>query len=377
MVLTKHLYRHDEVCSAFLYCLKQRRYEAQFWLYELEASGFDKDVKTLLLIAWTMRVGLTRVSWLQHWSATANIQNSRILLCEELLSIPDRDASIWWLLWYGATSEKRPSIPLKKAILEKNLSAAWWYLSRFEENIFWTTVQKLSIQTPVEPLIQTLRYGLESYTIFGRCIAVAILFTYETIGTSSWKEIKIPISRNTQEMYTSLHTSLTSSIKSHRLYAIPWECLFGMTYRGSGNSTLSELYDVETQFLESPIWNIIMKSYQSENSWMDENVRNLFYEKYFPYEEGDIPDEWSLVEKQKSHDTCMSIMDEPVFTRWWRNWTIQERLYIWNKDAFHIQEWMNETYMNMDENVLDTLEKIYQEHYVNNMGENFEKMVLS
>ena len=165
MILTKHLYRHDEVVSALLYSLKQKRRETQFWLYELETSGFEKDTNGILLIAWMMRVGLSRISWLQHWAATHTIQKSRILLCDELLSFTECDASIWWLLWHGATSEKTPTITLETAITEKNLAVSWWYLSRFDVTTFWSTLRKMTIHSSLTPLLDSLQYELGSYEL--------------------------------------------------------------------------------------------------------------------------------------------------------------------------------------------------------------------
>ena len=379
MVLTKHLYRRDEVVAAFLYSLKQRRQEAHFWLYELEVSKLKHHVKGILLVAWLMRVGLRRLSWLHHWCGTHNFQDSRILLCEELLSLTERDSSIWWVIWHGATSETMPTITLKQAILENNLCAAWWYLSRFDKTTFWNTVRLYTLETPVEQFLDSLQYDLGSYELFGRCVATALLVAHKTLDPSSSKDIIVPLSEGTRNMYRYIETipSITS-IKEHRLYPIPWECLFGMTKRGSGISTLSELHNLEKNLIRSPVWIEIMEPYMNETktSWLSEDLRTLFYEQNFPYENGDIPDEWSVIEKQKSHGDIIPPVGQPTFGRWWRNWTIQERLYVWNNHSSAIQTWMNETLINLHETVFDTLQGLYEEQYTLSLTNSFEKMLI-
>ena len=367
MTLTKHLYRHDEVVAAFVYSLKQRRFESHFWLYELEESGYQQDAKALLLVAWIMRVGLSRIFWLQHWSSVKDIRASRAILCEELLALTERDSSIWFLLWHGATSDTKPTMSLENALLEKNLTVAWWHLSRLDVPSFWTRIRQLALGTPLEALLPSLSNDLGTYEIFGRCTALAVLLTHSTIAITSWHEFVVPLTVNTREMYMYLDEFIRPiSIKACRLHPIPWECLFGMTKRGSGQSTISELNDVEEHLLSSPTWCRLMKPYRTDDGlfWIGETGQVLFYEDYFPYEEGDIPDEWSRFEKNKSHGAVIPNVGNPVFSRWWRNWTIQERLYVWNKEASEIQSWMNDTLINLGESVFDTLNNIYEERFM-------------
>ena len=366
MVLTKNLYRHDEVVSAFLYSLKQRRVtESHFWLQELIKSGYEEDVRGLLLIAWIMRVGLVRVSWLHDWAMSSTEINS--ILCNHLNAIQDRDSSLWWLIWYAVTQENTPSIPADQAFLEKNLAISWWYFSRFSEEKFWNYIHEYTDNNEcnkemIDMIVESLKTLKGVYGIFGRFTALAIVLTHGELPSATWKRSTSTISQDTEALYEKMLTLESSVVRKQRLYSIPWECLFGMTTRGCGHSTEDELLSkFEKGLRSSRIWQSRILPHQtSSGNWVNELLQDRFYDIYFYYLDGDIPDEWSKEDRAKSHGPHIPNCKGGLFGRWWRNWTFQEHQYIKIAEAQNVQTWMNEYLINLDETIFETLEQLYQ-----------------
>ena len=366
MVLTKSLYRYDEVVSAFLYSLKRRRVtESHFWLQELIKSDYENDVRGLLLVGWIMRVGLLRVSWLYDWVYCTSVETNAIL-CNNLNTIQDRDSSLWWLIWYAVTKEEQPSISSETAFKEKNLAASWWYFSRFPEEEFWkyideyTNTNKMNVE-----VLSVIMSGLKKvegfYGIFARCAALATVLTHVELPPSTWKRCTTVVSPDTEALYEKMLSVETSVIRKQRLYSVPWDCLFGMTTRGCGHSTEDELLSkLEKGMRKSKVWQSRILPFQtSRGEWMNELIQERFYDTYFCYIEGDIPDEWSKEDRAKSHGPHITNCQGGMFGRWWRNWSFQEHQFIKVGDAQTVQTWMNEYLINLDETIFETLEGLY------------------
>jgi len=86
-------------------------------------------------------------------------------------------------------------------------------------------------------------------------------------------------------------------MRKRRIYAVPPECLYSYTARGSLKRDQSTHIDL-TKNLEKFM---CTSSYWEEHeSAMKDNgeQRETFYETYFP---NDIPDEWSAADRAKSH----------------------------------------------------------------------------
>ena len=55
---------------------------------------------------------------------------------------------------------------------------------------------------------------------------------------------------------------------------------------------------LEKTLLESEYWSEIIGYYMKDGKWKSSLDKEAFYEKFFPQ---DIPDEWSLADREKSH----------------------------------------------------------------------------
>ena len=82
-----------------------------------------------------------------------------------------------------------------------------------------------------------------------------------------------------------------------REYAIPTHLIYGTTLRGRMNwsqHNFIQLYNFE-KYIKCPFWDIV--------------IDDDFYETYFP---NDIPDEWTLPEKEKSHGKGILAPNEKI-----------------------------------------------------------------
>jgi hypothetical protein len=55
---------------------------------------------------------------------------------------------------------------------------------------------------------------------------------------------------------------------------------------------------LEQALLESPYWSTVLTQFHTGREWISDDKKEAFYDLYF---EHDIPDEWSLADKEKSH----------------------------------------------------------------------------
>ena len=97
-----------------------------------------------------------------------------------------------------------------------------------------------------------------------------------------------------------------------RIYAIPDECLYGLTQRGRmcrTEGTLKELYMIQ-ELLHDGIEDL-----------------EAFYARTFP---DDIPDEWSLLDQRKSHGPGVLRTGEGItLAKLGRIWMTDACLYWW------------------------------------------------
>jgi hypothetical protein len=100
------------------------------------------------------------------------------------------------------------------------------------------------------------------------------------------------------EVASAIESWSELNLRARRVYAIPVECLSHLTNRGrndSHTSTDAEIRDLrrlERGLEKSPLWSeAIVTARTSDSEYED------FYDSYFE----DIPDEWSLADREKSH----------------------------------------------------------------------------
>jgi hypothetical protein len=145
------------------------------------------------------------------------------------------------------------------------------------------------------------------------------------------------------------------NIREARRFSIPYECHVGQTRRGLMWNSSKILCDVSLySLLASPIWAGILDDYvSSDNEWIDDEKKEAFYTKFFG--ESDIPDEWSLADREKSHGQAPSVRSSCPLIRWWSSWVPSEHKYIYGRADAWLMDWVRTTKVN---NVFDDLANI-------------------
>jgi hypothetical protein len=328
MNLTKRLYRLDEVRAAFLFCLKDRRFnEGIFWLRELEDSFYGGEARRLLLISWSMNIGLSRLAWLYEWCINSENREGRLRLCWQLLRCSERDSSIWYLLWSGV-------VPIKYGT--SSLVDKWNNICSSED--FWNRIEQ-------HPCISALQKDMKSYNIFARAVACSLSYKVmpaSMAGLSTEEPIEL---RKTISEWDKL------SIRKGRVYTIPYGCLYGMTMRGVGIDTTDEINAFT--MIESPYWRRIVEFYTKDGIWISDDAKEEFFDMYFPE---DIPDEWSLAEKRLSHGP--GVNNGGNLAKWWNVWVCENHDSICKDTTYRIYEWVKEQQV---DSCIDKLCRLYTE----------------
>lgn len=302
--------------------------ESIFWIRELEDSCFGGEARRLLLISWTMNIGISRVQWLIKWSQESTTREGRLKLCWQLLRCSERDSSIWLLLWAGV-------LPIGDGY--SKLVDKWNSICHLEpicKNIIF------------EECYKALQTDMRGYSIFGKAICCAL---EEKICKSSWAELS---KSEPVDMKKDIDEWNMLDIRHGRIYEIPRNCLYGMSWRGLGGDTTDEIN--EDNILEkAPFWKRELLLYKDE-TWISDDLKEKFYEINFP---SDIPDEWSLHEKSKSHGPSKSCGGN--YYKWWSSWVCKDHILIWGKPVYRIESYMKE--QKIDDSVIDRLCNLYKE----------------
>jgi len=322
-MLTRNLYRLDEVKAALSWCIKSRRdKEVTFWTQELIDSELYEDLFDTLKSTWLWLYGLQAVDWYLQFSAM--MESPEPVTEEEMigfacsLALCKKDASVLALLAYGLADIKEPdrvSPIVIKSKTQSDLELAFLRACKHGKarlafdlaRPLWSDRNRMDILLKAarqHPFLDTVKKDSWAER------AAAIGFVCITEKTK-------PI---TMKVPDSIHPLLDewSQLKgrARRVYAIPYECLYFITRRGRQKNTISSRKEGWVTSLESlrgcPFWNEALETV------MDDESKEKFYETYFP---DDIPDEWSLEDQQKSHGYAVLIGDEtPTTEKFIRKW---------------------------------------------------------
>jgi hypothetical protein len=337
-MLTKHLYRFDEVRSALLYSLKRKRLnEALYLLEELEESFYGGEARLLLFLSLCMCVGIKRLSWIEAWATQSQTREGRYTLCWQLIRCNEKDSSIWWLLWSIVVSKE------KDPLLEKHgrLFIKWFNTCKQEDETVWQTCLDSSDDERVDTILIALQDDMKSYTIFAKACAVTILHGYKKVEKSSWSKLS-----SIDPLYES---GFDTTLRNSRKYTIPIECLYGMTQRGAGVDTTEELRCLGSKdFQASAYWSKVWPKEVNDSTY------EQFWDTYFPC---DHPDEWSKEDQILSHGP--GVPEGPLI-RWWNNWIGSERLFVWGVPETSVLEWVK-LERTTSISVLDRLLKLYKD----------------
>lgn len=371
-MLTRHLYRYDEVRAALLWCIVSRRTtEGLFWAQELIDSGYHTELFQVLFEGWLWSVGISRLEWFrQFWILFEKPdvdEDELLLLVNSLLRLPCRDSTTIHLLFRGPCQsiERLPPTPKTDAFLPLlssiattpfqqtlvrcfrlgKVTSAWilaYQLLQEGEDAWWDFLARYELVSQGSPSVRQcfehLRSVCESLfpedeSIHIACQATAIAF------------LCLSPSRQTKSIYVLPETPIDSHSAScgkewkslegrrgRRVYAPPSECLSWITSRGSNpytKTTIKEVRNLSIDVLREkgcPFW---QDALDTTNPWLNDDAFEQFWDTYFP---DDIPDEWSSEDQKKSHGSgILRPKEEPSIGKLVHKWFFRvPSLLVWN-----------------------------------------------
>ena len=374
MPLSRHFYSLDEVQAALLYTTSHNTpAEALFWCQELVMSGSISEAISTLFQSWLWHTGPTRLQWLVNvWQSsliTEELSEDDILLATyRLAAIPQnqRDNSLWNILVLtmenpskmpDRVTRKTPKVLDKeiddkkelyfiRAMFQGKARSAWWisqYLDEdrvwmlldwFLNNVYSTFKEQYKVCfLALQSYELLLGYKSAEYDIIVRCAAINMMCIPLKRQELSFK-VEPEIDVRTAQMLNELELSIGR--RDRRVHKIPTACLYGITARGRSQWTQKnyiQLYNVEKYLIGCPFWDEVLSEYANVLDsgviqWHSDDVMEQFYNKYFP---DDIPDEWSLLDQQKSHgDGILGPSDKVKISKWSRTFMSKLPHLSWN-----------------------------------------------
>jgi hypothetical protein len=353
MSLTRRLYRFDEVRSAFLYSIKSKRFsETIFWLDELEDSFYSNEARRLLFLAWILQVGFARVSWLLEWSKNGSTREGRLRLCWQLMKCQEQDSSLWLLLWSAVCQKEGENSA-------DTLETKWAQASGLYDEHFWEKMLDSTEDESICTLFEQLQTSMNTYSIVAKCTSFAITECLKKIPKSSW----MPLSTlEPVDLLKERESWRSGNLRKDRLFSIPYDCLFGMTWRGSGHSTEDALKNLSlAEFLKSVCWRNILKPFLNPEGtdWKSDEELELFWDTYFGL--CDIPDEWNKQDRNKSHGPGVTHPGASI-ARWWKSWIPPDHIVVCEQSCTTINKKIQELHGTLNgTSILDTLLEMYKQ----------------
>lgn len=385
-MLTRHLYRYDEVRAALLWCIFHKRTtEGLFWVQELLDSECYTELFQILFEGWLWSVGIARFEWFrQFWILfqKPDVNEEELLLCANtLLRLPMRDSTLFHLLLRGPLDpvERLPPTPKTDALLPilsevvntpmkqdllrcfrlGKVVSGWivakQLLEEMDKTEWWQFLGSLEIRTIGNPCTRLCFEGFlgidalfpddETMTLACQAIAIAFLCLSPSIQTKSNSVLSMTALDSHSESCLKEWAGLLGR-RNRRVYSPPSECLSWMTSRGCNPYTKTTIKEVRTFTIDvlrekgCAFWNDRL---DEMNPWASDDALEEFWDTYFP---DDIPDEWSLADQKKSHGSGLLRPDEPLIP--WRlshKWFLRiPSLLIWNplhrlKEIYDHETW--------------------------------------
>ena len=333
MPLTRHFYEADDVHAALSYssCRVQHQ-ETLFWCKELLVSGYVGEAISTLFKTWMWQRGPFHVRWMiEAWrllQGTEVTEEAVLLSAYQLSACTRRDGSLWRILAATVSftdvppdhvTQRTPLTPIAtlpvtssmspiesyfiRALYQGKAMAAWW-ASRYltEDRVWWLlywfvdTVKgpseyKLYLEA-LQSYEELLGYRTAEYDVVVRCLAVLSVACHDE---KTWSALPLTIDAR---YHATLETwDIMEGRRERRQYSIPRGCLAVI------RPSLYGLYDVESGIQGCPFWEEALTEYARGTrghriQWVSDDAMEAFYDTFFP---DDIPDEWTKVEKEKSH----------------------------------------------------------------------------
>lgn len=333
MPLTRHLYVEEEVGAALQFCiLRGRAVEAAFWAMELLDSGMVEEFLASLRSIWLLGFGLAALGWYKAFLA---LEAAEALDAEEAIRLVvalcrigingGRDTSALAIIGSSLPAERRGvsrsllhlegiDSYFASCVLQGRTISAWRAFGTRSASV----VKEVAVEKHGEAGLETIGL-LEKYPpllLGALCLprgALGPRLAPPPPGLLSEVERALP------EWERNLGR------RARRAYTIPHQCLYWLTERGK-TSVYTSADSMLRGSLERPgkLWGSVYWDSVAEEAggWQEirdsSEKREAFYDTHFP---DDIPDEWSVAERAKSHGIGSLQKDEvPSIKKFVSSW---------------------------------------------------------
>jgi len=345
--LTKHLYRLDEVLSSLRWSIiTHNLIETAFWTIELCESNFEQECLDMLESVWLQTIGFG--SWyslrlIQSVYDDGSIeQDNLIAITCALAKRRICDSTIFHLLLRGSTSpDWKPNFPHSKEYVtvkegvedclnRGKLTEAWLLGRAMTLDEHWEVLNKIASKLGRSEELSVLK-ELRPCIYENLAASYVLVSLDEVVWISSQKEIENIIPKEVQEAINGWLTE--TSMRKRRAVKPKPEALLYLTERSEQSQYNTSEIDIQMGLLEnlkkSEYWSCILEHYmEGLTTWKSDEHLETFYDLYFP---NDIPDEWSLQDREMSHGRGLGKDTDSARARF-INHTLQRSrsLELWN-----------------------------------------------
>ena len=327
--LTIHLYSVREALASIRWAILSRNHtEAIFWGLELYDSNMEHDAIRALALTWSSRIGFGSICALESLRRLDTAD--RDTWCQTLMAwcrIRIHDTTVFHLLLRGSKNTYQPEFPhsknyptldsaLEDTLNRRKLLDAWYICRAMTPSSQWNVLQKLAFQK-----------GLQSHytTIEGSPLSDlekrAAICTLLTLTSDALNSAALPLSYRLPDELIDAIVSWDSedSLRKRRIYKVKPEAITYLCDRSSQPVTESNESDIqddlEKTLVSSPYWQGVLKAHVKPR--MDaktiELEREKFYDIFFAC---DIPDEWSIADREKSHGRGLGKLDDQAIKQY-------------------------------------------------------------
>jgi hypothetical protein len=219
---------------------------------------------------------------------------------------------------------------LEGSLRRNKLVDAWLIARSIDPKIQWTLLEKLAAEKGTENIINGIQASTVS-TIEKLAAAFTLVSIQETVLSSpDHYELPSELSLLIQEW------DAENSLRKRRAFKVRPEAITYLCERSSQPVEESNECDIqehlEETLLASFYWKGVMKPYIKKT----DRKREEFYDIFFSQSMHDIPDEWSLADREKSHGRGLGKSKAVAFKQF-LNATFQRSTVagIWNSNDLH------------------------------------------
>jgi hypothetical protein len=343
--LTKHLYRKEEVLSSLRWSIITHNLtETAFWTIELFISGLVQECTELLEAVWLYHIGFG--SWFAL-RLVLNIYETGDISQEDLVAMAVAlakrrlcDSTIFHLLLRGAIAKSwTPAFPhsteyqtIQQAVIDclkrGKLQEAWLLGRALLEEEQWTLLEGIAADLGrleelhiLKELRECRQESLAASYVLVSLDDITWMQSQEALDNTIPKEVQVAIEDWALERCMRKRRAIKPRIEALLLTARSQQTPYESSEPQIQGGLLQAL-------MVSEYWSAIIEPYMTGDKWKSSRHKEIFYDTHFLQ---DIPDEWSLADREKSHGRGLGKTKEQARARFIQL-TLQhsKSLELWN-----------------------------------------------